>query len=83
VALDAPAEELDALADIARTSGPGRSLRFDDGSSTNGPPSSQEPSTARRKRFAPPPLARELCCRQLHLESLSRFRDDWFDELRG
>jgi hydrogenase/urease accessory protein HupE len=25
----------------------------------------------------------ELRCRQLHLESLSRFRDDWFDELRG
>jgi hypothetical protein len=26
---------------------------------------------------------RELRCRQLHLESLSRFRDDWFDELRS
>jgi hypothetical protein len=25
----------------------------------------------------------ELRCRQLHLESLSGFRDDWFDELRG
>ena len=25
----------------------------------------------------------ELRCRQLDLESLSRFRDDWFDELRG
>jgi hypothetical protein len=24
-----------------------------------------------------------LRCRQLHLESLSRFRDDWFDQLRG
>ena len=26
---------------------------------------------------------RELRCPQLHLESLSRFRDDWFDELRS
>jgi hypothetical protein len=26
---------------------------------------------------------RELRCRQFDLESLTTFRDDWFDELRG
>jgi Protein of unknown function (DUF3105) len=26
---------------------------------------------------------RELRCRQLHLGSLTTFRDDWFDEVRG